>query len=324
MKTIVITLRNLGKATLLLATLSLLTPDSASAFGNVLPPTTPALLTPTPTSGPVGTQVEVSAILLNKDKNGNTWTGAPPYQIQFKGAGATFVNAAFTVVSPTLLRVTVPVGAVTGKIRLKQADYIKSTFQNFTVVAPVQPGTLRITNSSQYNLISVRVNNVETLNPGNVVPVGTFMNLPRQPGAVSVEVKLGISPADGPLFFFNRNLTVTSNTTVTFTAPRVTIAQLMTNFSAQKDWTSDLLLGSNGQFYLRTVRFLSNGQYRIIDSQNPNVAAESGIFTQITWANNSNSVTFRLGQRTVNIFFPFGSFLSTVDRGGRNILVTQQ
>jgi hypothetical protein len=317
------TLRNFLKSTLVLASLSLMAPDTASAFGNVIEPTTPTPGLGSPNRGPVGAVIEVIGFAYDKDRNGNAWSGAPPYQIKFQGVGAsTLVNATFTVLSPSKLRVMVPAGAVTGKIRLIQGTYTKSSILNFTVEPPVAAGTLRVQNSSQYNLISVKVNNVETLNPGLGVPVGTFMNLPRQPGTYSVNVVMGIT-TDAPLFFFNRTVTVTSNATVTFTTPRVTIAQLMTNFSAQKDWSSDILLGSEGQFYLRTIRFRSNGQYQILDSSVAN-AVESGTYAQVSWPNNSSSVRFRLGARTVTISLPFGSFLAGADRGNRTTLFTRQ
>jgi len=317
------TLRHFLKSTLVLASLSLMVPDTAIAFGNVIEPTTPTPGMGSPNRGPVGAVIEVIGFAYDKDKNGTTWTGAPPYQIKFQGVGATtLVNASFTVLSASKLRVTVPAGAVTGRIRLVQGTYSKSSILNFTVEAPIAAGTLKIQNSSQYNLISVKVNNVETLNPGLGVPVGTFMNLPRQPGTYSVSVVMGIT-TDAPLFFFNRTVTVTSNATTTFTAPRVTIAQLMTNFSAQKDWSSDILFGSDGQAYLRTIRFKSNGQYQIFDSSLAN-AVESGTCTQVSWPNNSSIVRFRLGARTVTISLPFGSFLAGADRGNRTTLFTRQ
>jgi len=317
------TLRSFFKSALLLASLSLMVPDTASAFGNVIEPTTPTPGIGSPNRGPVGSVIELSGIAYDKDKDGNTWRGTPPYQIKFQGVGATtLVNATFTVLSPSKLRVTVPAGAVSGSIRLVQGTYSKSSILSFTVEVPIAAGTLRIQNSSQYNLISVKVNNVETLNPGLGVPVGTFMNLPRQPGTYSVSVVMGIT-TDAPLFFFNGSATVRSNTTATFTTPRVTVAQLMTNFSAQKDWSSDILLGSDNRFYIRTIRFNSKGQYQIFDSSVAN-AVESGNYSQITWANNSSSVTFRLGVRTVTISLPFGSFFGNADRGNRTTLFTRQ
>jgi hypothetical protein len=317
------TLSQFIKSTILVTGLSLMQPQSASGFGNVLPPTTPHPSVAEPSRGPVGTVINLSGVCFDKDKNGNAWTNRPPYQIKFQGVGASnLVNASFSYISPTQLRVTVPAGAVTGRIRVVQDTYSKSTFSNFTVAMPVANSTLRIQNSSQYNLISVKVNNIETLAPGNGVPVGTFMNLPRQPGTYTVRVALGIT-TDAPLFHFQNNITVSSNLTSTFNTPRVTVPQLMTNSRKSQDWTTDLLLGNDGRFYVRTIRFHSNGQYQIFDSSLSN-AVESGNYSQVTWANNSSQVTFRLGTRTVNIFLPFGSFLANADRGNRTTVFTRQ
>lgn len=323
MKTIQRSLRHFLKTSFLLLSLGLVAPDSASAFGQVINPTTPSAFIPTPSRGPVGAVIEVTGLCYDKDKNGNAWTGSPPYQVRFKGAaGPTAVNAAFTVLSPGKLRVTVPAGALTGKISIVQGTYTQSSVFSFTVVPPATPSFLKIQNNSQYNLISVKVNNVETLSPGNGVPPATFMNLPREPGACQVSVVMGIT-TDAPLFFFNGSATVTAGATATFTTPRVTINQLMTNFSPVKDWKTDILFDNNLNPYQRLIRLRSNGTYQIFDSSSAS-AVESGNYSQMSWPNNSSSVSFRLGARTVSISLPFGRFLTSADRGNRTTLFTRQ
>jgi len=206
MKTIQHSLRQFLKATFLLLSLGLASPDAASAT-NIIYPTTPSAYMPSPTHGPTGAVIDLIGVSFDKDKNGNAWTGSPPYQVRFKGAaGDTALNASFTFQSSGKLRVTVPAGALTGRISIVQGTYTQASHWSYTVDPPPAASFLKIQNNSQYNLISVKVNNVETLNPGNGVPVGTFMSLPRPAATYQVSVALGIT-TDAPLFFFNGSTT---------------------------------------------------------------------------------------------------------------------
>jgi large repetitive protein len=104
---------------------------------------TPSINGVNPSSGQVGSTVTLTGSALERSSTGAIWSGSAPYQIQFTGTSG-FVNASFTVVSPTQLTATVPAGAGTGPVRLVQGSFVRSTSGVFTVVSapPQEPPTL--------------------------------------------------------------------------------------------------------------------------------------------------------------------------------------
>lgn len=297
-----------------------------------LPPPPPQITSASPATGAPGAVITVTGRNLNRDRLGNVWattpTVTPPYVIQFRTSTGQFVNATFTYVSPAQLRVTVPAAAITGRIRLSQSPYVSSTLSDFVVTAPPPPagqGRLNIVNGSQYNLVSIKVNNVEQLQAGFVLPVRQTGTLDLNPGSYNVQVSLGITPSEGSLFFFTQRFTITRGRTSTFNVPRVTLRQLMTNFRTSGDWASDILFDANLTPYLRTVRMMNNGNYQVRETRSGRTTVvESSTYAETSWPDNSRSLSFRLGQRQVNLFLPFASFISTVGRNGQSIVVTRQ
>jgi galactose oxidase-like protein/concanavalin A-like lectin/glucanase superfamily protein/IPT/TIG domain-containing protein len=83
-------------------------------------PPAPAITSFSPTSGEVGSVVEVT---------GTNFTGASA--VTFNG-----VAAQFSVVSDTRITATVPMGAATGRIRVTTAGGTATSAQDFTVIAP--------------------------------------------------------------------------------------------------------------------------------------------------------------------------------------------
>ncbi|HCN76468.1 MAG TPA: hypothetical protein DIT13_04630 [Verrucomicrobiales bacterium] len=327
MKTLVTKSTTLLCAAALCAAAALSTPRTASAFGNVVESTRPRVILASPNASAPRTVITLLGDGLRRDKDGNLWTGRAPYQIQFPTAApGQFVNAAFTFVSTNSLRVTVPASAVSGRIRLVQQEYVTSTLFSFTVnnPLPAQQSRLNMQNNSQYNAISLRVNGVEQFAQGNGIPPGRLQEGIHTPGRKTVVVEIGINPGE-PLFNFTFNAFLTAGRTTTLTIPRVTLAQLMTNFLASRDYKSDVLADNNGNLYQRTVRFNANGSYQIIDSTGSKpVTVETGRYTETAWADNSIQVSFRLGTRAVDIFHPFAQFISNVGRNNQRIVVTAQ
>ncbi|HCN29988.1 MAG TPA: hypothetical protein DIT64_14860 [Verrucomicrobiales bacterium] len=328
MKTLVTKSATLLCAAALAAGASLITPRTASAFGQIVESTRPKIILASPNASAPRTVITLRGEALNRDKDGNLWRTRAPYQIQFPSIiPGQFVSAAFTFVDSGSLRVTIPATARSGKIRLVQADYVTSTVLTFTVNSPLpaQESRLNIQNNTQYNVISLRVNGVEQFSPGNGIPPGLLQSGIHTPGSKTVVAEVGINPGE-PLFHFNFNAVLSAGRTTTLTLSRISLPQLMTDGSASRDWNSDVLFGNDGNLFVRTVRFFSGGTYQILETvrgRRP-VVVENGRYAETTWRDNSIQVSFSLGNRPVDLFHPFSQFISSVGRGNQRIVVTAQ
>jgi hypothetical protein len=103
--------------------ISVTTPGGTASTGGsftVTPPPPPTIGSFTPTSGPVGTSVDIQ---------GTNFTGAT--SVMFNGAAASY-----TVNSPTSITARVPSGATTGSIAVTTPFGTVSSSSAFTVVAP--------------------------------------------------------------------------------------------------------------------------------------------------------------------------------------------
>src|SRR5207245_2083916 len=97
------------------------TAASASSFTVTSPPPAPPTISNfAPTSGPVGTNVQI---------NGTNFTGASA--VTFGSVAAT----TYTVSSPTVIQATVPSGAATGPIGVTTDGGTATSASNFTVTA---------------------------------------------------------------------------------------------------------------------------------------------------------------------------------------------
>lgn len=260
----------------------------------------------TPASGPVGSVVHVNGANFNRDANGNTWTGSPPYRIRFAtSAGTTDVLPTF--VSLSQINVVVPANAITGALRLVQgATVLSSSATNFAVTATL----LRITNNTQYDMISLTLNGVQQFAPQSGVLQGSTVNLPANAGTFTLVAGIGFYRQDGTRdiwFTFNRTVTITANATTTQTFAPITIGQLLTMGAATRDW-SGLFFDNNAVPHQARFRFTSAGGWQFFKD---GVLQGSGNLTLISWPARSASVTFRIATNLpdVTLAFPFGSFL---------------
>jgi hypothetical protein len=171
-------------------------PDAPDATDPV-PPTDDAASTPigdtprisafAPLAAEQGTQISVFGTNLDRDQNGDPWTGSPPYRLEFRGVDfPAFVPAAFTFSSPTELRVIVPPAAVSGTLRLSVRRFgrpplvLAETAERFvivrdtaTVVPPPVQGTAPATANN--GVLVIQDTNESALTPGTF-PVSGAQN----------------------------------------------------------------------------------------------------------------------------------------------------
>jgi len=164
-------------------TISVTTPSGTDDTSDLEPPVFTVLKTPliksfTPSSGVVDTEVTVSGVNL-----GNA------IDVQFSGAGGTWISTGFFVNSGTSLTTFVPNGAVTGRFRVINPYGYGESATNFTVIPEFYdftpksgPGgtTVTITGRSLDNVTRVRFNGLSAGAKG----VKWFLDSPTQIRAI--------------------------------------------------------------------------------------------------------------------------------------------
>jgi hypothetical protein len=282
-------------------------------FGAAAKAQAPAITTFSPSSGPVGTVVTLTGTNFNRDVNGNLWSGTIPYRVSFAMSGGTS-DVVPTFVSATQIRATVPNGAVTAPIRLKQGFSVFSTSTaNFTVTAPAtgpQTGTLRVTNNTQYNLVSLIVNGSQVLAPGVQAAPGQSVQMTVTPGSFTMNCGVGFLTSNGGRdvwFNFTRTASVTAGFTSTVTLSRISIAQLLTLGSTVTNWQG-MYFDNNGAPHGVTLQFSNTGRWRFFEGS---TLRGEGVVSLVSWPNLSSSVTFSISSSLPNITIshPFGRFL---------------
>ncbi|MCW3055636.1 MAG: hypothetical protein JWN14_4806 [Chthonomonadales bacterium] len=265
----------------------------------------------TPASGPVGTVVTINGTNFNRDKNGAVWSGTtPPYQAVFPMSGDVAFSPV-TFVSATQIRTTVPAGAVTAPISLRQGfTNITTSAVNFTVTAPqAVNGTLRVTNNTQYDVVSLKINGQEKIQSGASLAVGLTGTIALTPGTYNLVAGIGFVNSNGSRdiwFTIPRTANITGAQTTTTTFVPMTIAQLLTLGATFTDWLGEFF-DNNGGFHLARLRFLSNGTWQLFKD---NVLQSSGSTTLVSWPAHSTTVQFRISatQPVITIGFPFAGF----------------
>jgi hypothetical protein len=140
-----------------------------------------------------------------------------------------------------------------------------------------------------------------------VTPPGAALEIPFVSGGqVQIETGTGFGIGD-VLFTFSTSRVIGAGTTIV-NVPAVGISQLLTNFGASRDWSTDLFVGDDGQFHTLTLRFFAGGSWQhIVDGAQ---VAESGFTSLVSWPANGLTVQFGLRpNEVVSMPFPWSSFL---------------
>jgi len=267
----------------------------------------------TPASGAAGAQVTIAGSFLDRDSSGLPWSGQPPYLIQFAGASG-FVNAPFSVTSANSITAIVPVGAVTGVVRLVQPGFIQTTPVLFTVInPPPTPTTFRLQNFSQLLILNVRFNGVTAPRPPTLAVPGEQIDFPSANGQAAfindLEVDLGTTDGVNEEVWFTTRfagINIPVGQITTRIIGRITVPQMLTNGQVQSTFSGSFF-DDNGAFHLAAFVFRSNGTWTFFVD---NVQQATGVISEISWPNFSPRVLFGLGNGlNAEIFKPFGSFL---------------
>jgi hypothetical protein len=230
--------------------------------------------------------------------------------------------------SQTFTNVSLPLSVpFTGKAagaHCYRAAFLGGSFGNTAcvTVSPVTTSVLRIVNNSSYDLIDVRLNNVQQANfPNGILAGNSFDFVFGGSGTVSYALGNGFYNPDQSRniwFTFSGQATLTQGQTFTLTVSNPTIGQLLAAFSTTRNWDGQYFDGNLNPFFARyTFRSATNG-WQLFDSTSSCFGGSTCTFTQIgsgtltlvSWPKYSSIVTFKFSASgtPVNFAFPFGSF----------------
>ncbi|MBK9578860.1 MAG: fibronectin type III domain-containing protein [Fibrobacteres bacterium] len=182
-----------------------------------------------------------------------------------------------------------------------------SPYSNVLKVTTKSPqvGTIRIWNRTKYDMTSIKINGVEKLQTGYILPVGAMQDYQfSTPGNVSYSIMTGIGSND----FFSYVGTATSALgridTVSFLNP--SLGELLSGLGpASRKW-SGFYYDANLVSHPCSYTISKSGAFSLYDGTQLNT---TGTATLVSWPDRANIVSFRLGTtETINMSFPFASF----------------
>lgn len=249
----------------------------------------PAASSFTPTSGAVGTEITISGSSFNRDANGALWSGQIPWRVRFLTAtGTTDVIPLY--VSASTIRVNVPAGARTGTLRLVQGATVMSTTAGIFTVN--NTGTLRLTNSARYDIISLTINGTQQFSGTNGLPIGSTLQTNLAPGNYTVVAGLGFFTATGARdvwFTDTRTVTISTGVTNGQTVQPLSLSALLTAGSATRRWNG-IYLTSAGVPRVATYIFNTSNGWTM---QDQGVNVSGGSTKLLSWPNRSTTVSFQ-------------------------------
>lgn len=189
-------------------------------------------------------------------------------------------------------------------------------------VSPPSTSVLRITNNSSYDIIDVRLNNIQQANYPYGIAAGESVDFVfTSGGSVSYALGNGFynSNQSRNIWFTltgSTNVSVGQTTTITFNNP--TIGQLLSNFATAKNWDGQYWDNNLNPLFRRFRFSSSNNGWTLFDSTAPCFGGTtcsysetaSGTVRLVSWPRYSSIVTFDFGPGTesANILFPFATF----------------
>lgn len=190
-----------------------------------------------------------------------------------------------------------------------------------TVTAPTT-AVLRITNTSSYDMIDIRLNNVQKVEYPYGILAGQSVDFTfSASGTVSVALGNGFYDSDHSrdIWFTltgTANVTLGQTTTVTFENP--TIGELLGNFTTAKNWDGQYFDNSANSYFKRFRFTKATNGWQLYNSTGPCFGGSTCSFSQqssgtvrlVSWPRYSSIVTFDFGPGTApaHIMYPFGSF----------------
>lgn len=179
-------------------------------------------------------------------------------------------------------------------------------------VARSTSATLRIINSSHYDMIDIRLNNQQQAYYPNGIGPGAYADFVfTTPGTVDYDLGVGFYDSYGTrdLWFISWGATTVSagqTTTITFDNP--TIGELLSDFrTSGRDWIGEYwcFSGCASTLGYKKFHFGINGNWALYDN---NVYQGNGTVTLVSWPDYSSVVTFKLCSTcaTIDFWYPFG------------------
>jgi hypothetical protein len=185
-----------------------------------------------------------------------------------------------------------------------------SGYTNTSTATTQNVATLRIQNSTKYALISIKLNGTERLQFKNYVPVGNYIDYTfTSSGSVTYSILVGLMDSNGnttDFFTFNGTVQVTVGQVYTLTCTNPTLAQVLSGFSASKQWDG-YYYDANNNYKTCAYIFYSDGSFRLYDGA---AIIGTGNTTLVTWDDYATIISFKLGTtETIQMMYPFSSFI---------------
>jgi len=181
--------------------------------------------------------------------------------------------------------------------------------QTIKVVVNEQKAILTIVNNTRYDMIDIRLNNIQKVGVQQGLLVGNSGQFEYSTSG-TVNYTLGVGYWDNTSrnvwFYLNgvANVTIGQETTITFNNP--TIGQLLSNFSDSRNWDGTYW---DQSLRLHVARFnvSQNNTWRFYDD---GAFVDSGNLILVSWPNYAAIITFKICDTCENILlpYPFSSF----------------